>query len=82
MLRLLIAAYFGGWVASAAPFYTTTKVANPNQPIRNILKAFGLSAVWFFSVFSVGTVLVQDLITRFQKTTTTGATGATGPTAK
>ena len=71
MLRLLVATYLGGWLASAAPFYATVKVANPNEPIRNALRAFGLSAVWIVSLVTVGVVLVQDLITRFKPTTPT-----------
>lgn len=67
MLNLLIAAYLGGWVASAAPFYASQKTANPNQPIRNVGKAFVLSAVWIVSIVTVGTVLVKDLIVRFKK---------------
>ena len=77
MIRLLIAAYLGGWGASAAPFYATTKAANPNQPIRNMLKAFGLSAVWIFSIISIGVVLIKDLIARFKPTTPTTPTTPT-----
>jgi hypothetical protein len=71
MIEFLIAAYLGGWVASAAPFYATTKAANPNEPIRNALKAFGLSAVWIVSIISIGVVFIQDMIVRFKTTTTT-----------
>lgn len=71
MIKLLIAAYLGGWIASAAPFYATTKAANPNEPIRNALKAFGLSAIWFASIVSIGVVFTQDMIVRFKTTTTT-----------
>lgn len=74
MLKLLIAAYLGGWIASSAPYYATTKAANPNQPIRNMLKAFGLSAVWIFSIISIGVVLIKDLIVRFKPTTPTTPT--------
>ncbi len=77
MLKILIAAYLGGWLASAAPFYATAKAANANQPIKNAFRAFGLSAVWVVSLVTVGTTFVKDLIARFKKTSTTGATEPT-----
>jgi hypothetical protein len=66
MINFLIAAYVGGWFASAAPFYATTKMANPNQPIRNMLKAFGLSAVWALAILPIGVTFVKDLVERFK----------------
>ena len=79
MLKILIAAYLGGWIASAAPFYATAKTSHPNEPIKNGFRALGLSAVWIVSLVTVGTTFVKDLIARFKTTSTT--TGATGPTS-
>ena len=80
MIRDLICMYLGGWLASAAPFYATAKATSPNEPIRNILRAFALSAAWIFTIIPIGVTIVKDLIARF-KPKTPGATGATGPTA-
>jgi hypothetical protein len=74
MVKLLIAAYLGGWLASAAPFYSTTKAANENQPIRNALKALGLSAAWLLTVIPIGITFIKDMITRFKPTATTTTT--------
>ena len=83
MLKILIAMYVGGWAASASPFYATTKASNPNQPIRNAFKAFGLSAAWIISIIPIMVTFIKDLIERFKPkatttpTTTTPATTAT-----
>ena len=71
MIQIVLVAYFGGWLASAAPFYTTSKIANPNSPIPNALKALGLSAAWFFTTVIVGVVFIQDLIARYKTPTPT-----------
>jgi hypothetical protein len=85
MLKILIAMYVGGWAASASPFYATTKAANPNQPIRNAFKAFGLSAAWIVSIIPIMVTFTKDLIERFKPkaataTTTTPTTTATTAT--
>ena len=74
MLKILIAMYIGGWAASSAPYYATSKTANPNQPIRNALKAFGLSAAWIISIIPILVTFIKDLIERFKPTTTTPTT--------
>jgi len=71
MIKILIAAYLGGWGASSAPYYAITKAANPNQPIRNALKAFGLSAAWALAIWPIVVMFAKDLIARFKKDTTT-----------
>jgi len=71
MLEILIAMYFGGWFASAAPFYATAKAANPNEPIRNAIKAFGMSAAWFVTIIPIIVTFVKDLVARFSKSSTT-----------
>ncbi|MFA5766679.1 MAG: hypothetical protein WC919_01990 [Candidatus Paceibacterota bacterium] len=77
MLKILIAMYVGGWAASASPFYATTKAANPNQPIRNAFKAFGLSAAWIVSIIPIMVIFIKDLIERFKPKTTTTTTETT-----
>jgi hypothetical protein len=74
MLKILIAAYLGGWFSSACPFYATTKAANPNQPIRNAFKAFGLSAAWIISIIPIMITFIKDLVERFKPKATTAAT--------
>ena len=79
MIRDLIFLYLGGWVASAAPFYTTAKATNPNEPLRNILRAFILSVAWIVTIIPIAGTIVKDVIARFTPKTP-GATGSTGPT--
>jgi hypothetical protein len=81
MLKILIAMYVGGWISSACPFYSTTKVANPNQPIRNAFKAFGLSAAWIISIIPIMVTFIKDLVERFKpKAATTTPTTTTTTT--
>jgi hypothetical protein len=70
MLKILIAMYIGGWGASAAPFYAAAKAAHPNEPIKNALRAFGLSATWIVSIIPIIITFVKDLIERFKPTST------------
>jgi hypothetical protein len=77
MLKILIAMYVGGWISSACPFYATSKASNPNQPIRNALKAFGLSAAWVVSIIPILVTFIKDLIARFTPTSTTTTTTKT-----
>jgi hypothetical protein len=81
MLKILIAMYVGGWISSACPFYSTAKTSNPNQPIRNAFKAFGLSAAWIVSIIPIMVTFIKDLIERFKpKATTTTTTSTTTAT--
>jgi hypothetical protein len=80
MIKLLIAAYLGGWTSSAFPYYATAKAANPNQPIRNALKAFGLSAAWIVSIMPTMVTFIKDLVERFKPKTTTTTTATTATT--
>jgi len=74
MIKILIAMYVGGWAASASPFYATAKAANPNQPIRNAFKAFGLSATWIVSIIPIMVTFIKDLVERFKPKAATTTT--------